>query len=321
MKIKSKGKFKIKEKGKEIAIIVLSVLLLASLLTGGFWVKDVLINKIFAKTVAKKTIDYINKNLLPSGVTATLESASAKSNGLYEIKFKILDKEYDSYVSSDGKLFFPEGIALVPSKDTKQTTQTTIPKKDKADAKLFVMSFCPYGNEAEVAIKPVVDLLKDKATIEVHYIVSKDGSKYSSLHGEQEANQDVRELCVQKYQKAKYWDFVLAINNGATAQDVDSKWEAIAKNVGVDVAKIKDCQQKEYSSLLDAEITLSQKYGAEGSPTLVINETTYQGDRTANAYKEGICSGFQTAPTECKTQLSNEASTAASGGCSPATTN
>ena len=312
---KIKPKFKIK--GKNIVIIVLAVLFLASLLTGGFWIKDVFINKIFAANVAKKTIDYINKNLLPEGIQAALTSVSAKSNGLYEIKFKIMEKEYDSYVSGDGKLLFPEGIALTTANNTNQTgqKQTTIPKKTKADAKLFVMAFCPYGNQAEELMKPVVDLLGSSANIEVHYIVSKEGSKYSSLHGDQEANQDVRELCVAKYQKAKYWDFILAINKGATAQNVDSKWEEIAKSVGVDVTKIKECQQKEYNSLLDAEIALSQKYGVEGSPTLVINDVTYQGNRTANAYKEGICSGFQNPPAACSQKISDSNSSSSSGSC------
>jgi glutaredoxin len=228
-----------------------------------------------------------------------------------------MEKEYDSYVSGDGKLLFPEGIALTTANNTNQTgqKQTTIPKKTKADAKLFVMAFCPYGNQAEELMKPVVDLLGSSANIEVHYIVSKEGSKYSSLHGDQEANQDVRELCVAKYQKAKYWDFILAINKGATAQNVDSKWEEIAKNVGVDVTKIKECQQKEYNSLLDAEIALSQKYGVEGSPTLVINDVTYQGNRTANAYKEGICSGFQNPPAACSQKISDSNSSSSSGSC------
>lgn len=295
-----------KKKRKEFIIGVLILLLVVSLFTGGFGFKNLVINKILAQQVAKKTIYFINKNLLPEGITASLQSSVAKSNGLYEIKFKIMDQEYNSYISSDGKLLFPEALSLVDFSKAKNEKPVNIPKKDKTDAKLFVMSYCPYGNDAEEAIKPVVDLLGDKADIKVYYIVSKENGKYNSLHGNQELNQNVREICVQKYQKDKFWDFVLKSNKEGTYENIDSKWEAIAKSVGVDIAKIKNCQKNEYSSLLDAEIKLSQKYGAEASPTLVINDTIYEGNRTPNAYKEAICSGFKSPPPECKTKLSDE---------------
>jgi len=300
-------------KNENIIILVLVIVLISSILTSGFGFSK-LVQRLNAKRVANKTIDYINKNLLPEGVKASLISASATSNGLYSIKFKIMEREYDSYVSSDGKLLFPESI---PLKETAKKADSTseIPKKDKADVKLFVMSFCPYGNEAEEIMKPVVDLLKNKANIEVHYIVSKEGTNYTSLHGEQELNQDVREICVLKYQPEKFWDFILTINKKANSEDVDKKWEEIAKEVGIDIQKIKDCASKEKNSLLDAEIKLTDKYGVSGSPTLVINDTVYNGQRTTNSYKDAICAGFKNQPAECKTKLSDEQKSSSSGGC------
>ncbi len=298
-----------------IILIVLSILLLVSLLTNGFWMKNSVINQLFAKRVANKTIDYINKNFLPEGIKANLVSVKTKSNGLYELKFKINQQEYTSYVTSDGKMLFPEGILLSESNKKTSSTKEEIPKKDKADAKLFVMSYCPYGNQAEELMKPVYDLLKNDANIEVHYIVSREGDKYTSLHGDQELNQDIREICVKKYQPDKFWDFVLAANEKATYQDIDSKWEEIAKSVGVEVTKVKECQEKEYKSLLDAEIALAEKYGASGSPTLVINDVTYSGDRTASAYKDAICSGFKTQPKSCSQKITEPSNSNASGSC------
>ena len=142
----------------------------------------------------------------------SLISASTAGNGLYSVRFKVADREYDSYVSADGKLLFPESISLEGNNAKSVSSLEDIPKAEKADAKLFVMSFCPYGNQAEDLMKPVIDLLGDKANIEVRYIVSKEGDNYTSLHGEAELNQNVREICVAKYQYDKYWDFVLGIN-------------------------------------------------------------------------------------------------------------
>jgi len=39
--------------------------------------------------------------------------------------------------------------------------------------KFFVMSYCPYGNQAENGLKPVADLMGDKVEFEPHYIVNK----------------------------------------------------------------------------------------------------------------------------------------------------
>lgn len=46
-------------------------------------------------------------------------------------------------------------------------------KQKKPNLKLFVMSFCPFGNQAETGLKPVAELLGDKFDFEPHYIVEK----------------------------------------------------------------------------------------------------------------------------------------------------
>lgn len=299
---------------ERIIILVLAILLGVSIITGGFGAPK-LIQRLSTQKVAKRTIDFVNNNLLPPGMKASLISASAEPNGLYSIKFKVADREYDSYVSADGTLLFPESISLEAASTKTASTLEDIPKKSKADVKLFVMSFCPYGNQAEDLMKPVIDLLGDKADIGVHYIVSKEGEDYTSLHGEKELDQDVIELCVAKYYKETYWDFITKVNAKATLENVANKWEGIANNLGIDAQKVKECAQKERKSLLDTEIKLSEKYGATGSPTFIVNDVIYQGDRTANALKEAICAGFKTPPAECNTKLDDEKKSASEGGC------
>lgn len=46
-------------------------------------------------------------------------------------------------------------------------------KSDRPELKFFVMSFCPYGNQAEDALRPIYDLLKDKADFTPQYIFNK----------------------------------------------------------------------------------------------------------------------------------------------------
>jgi hypothetical protein len=285
-------------------------------------------NTISLDESSAKVIDFINTSLLKGQATAVLKTITEES-GVYKILFTVENQEYTFYNSKDGKLLFTSGGPMPEETTEAQNTDTTgITKKDATQALLFVMSYCPYGNQAEAAMIPVVSLLKDKADIQLHYVIysnyqgggptyclDKD-SKYCSMHGIQELNQDVRELCVQKYQQDKLWAFVGAMNSGCTAQNADSCWEAIAKNVGVDTAKIKTCQKNEAITLLEQEVQLSKKYGVSGSPQLIINDKEYSGARSGDGYKTAICAGFNSAPSECSQAVQgSETTTAPTGEC------
>ncbi|MFH0818808.1 MAG: hypothetical protein V1898_02325 [Patescibacteria group bacterium] len=292
-------------------------------------------SKISADDADTQATAYINDTLLAGQATAEL-SDFVIENGLYKFKVSLAGNEFDSYMTLDGSVLYPEGM---PMKDdsatnvndntnTDQASATTeIPKQDDVTAYLFTMAFCPYGNQAEEAMIPAVGLLGDKANVEPHYVIYDNynggGSdycldaenKYCSMHGIQELNQDVRELCAYKYDGAdKYWDFVEAVNTNCSASNADTCWEAQATTAGLNVSRIKTCQTDEAETLLASEVAIGDKYGVQGSPVLVINDATYSGDRTAEGYKAGICSGFNTAPAACDTTLDATA-TAANGSC------
>jgi len=259
--------------------------------------------------VGEKVISYINENILKGQAVAVLVGEVKKENELYKLTIKVNNQEFPFYASRDGKLLFTNFIEL----DEKLTQE--IPKTEKPDVELFVMSFCSYGNQAEEIMKPVINLLGDKFDLNINYIVSKDANgKFVSLHGEQELNQDIREICVLKYQKDKFWDFIEKINKSCTSQNADTCWEQIGKDLGIDTQKIKDCQNSEGNSLLEQELNLVQEYGVSGSPQLFINGVEYQGERTSEGYKNGICSGFETLPSECQQELSAETGSV-EGGC------
>lgn len=276
-----------------------------------------------AQVAGQKAIDYINNSILKGQGTVSLKETQEVS-GLYKIKitFEQQDQKQDSdiYVTKDGKYLFPVTQGVPIDLDGKPTTEasndnTEISKTDKPEVELFVMAFCPYGNQAEDTMNPVINLLGNKFDFVMRYIISKDSSgKYNSLHGDQELHQDIREICVSKYQKDKSWKFIEAINKDCTAQNADTCWEKVASGLGIDVQKTKDCQSSEGNSLLDQEISAVGKYGVTGSPQLFINGVEYKGSRDSESYKNGICSGFNTQPAECQQELST-AGASAQGGC------
>lgn len=267
------------------------------------------LQKFSIQEVGDKIIKYINENILRGNATATLSEIKEES-GLYKLKIKINNEEFPSYATLDGKFLFPDAINLEEKRDlTNSVENKEIPKTEKPDVKLFVMSFCPFGNDAENMIKPVVELLGDKINFEIHYIISKTSdNKYISLHGNQETNQDIREFCIFKYQKDKFWSFLEKINEKCSAQNADICWEEIAKESGIDINKIKGCEKSEINTILEQELKLVEEYKVSGSPQLFINgtdinKTKYGRQRTTNNYKDAICSGFNNPPSDCEKVL------------------
>ncbi|MEA3292956.1 MAG: hypothetical protein U9P88_00550 [Patescibacteria group bacterium] len=294
-----------------VGIIIICVLIAGAILFWGYQKNQATLDKnqeLNIQQVAEDTIEYIKEKFLKESDTISLAN-SKEENGVYKIIFNINGNEELVYATKNGKFLFTQFIDLKP------LPKRDIPKIDIPKVDLFVMAFCPYGQQAEESIKGVSELLKDKININLHYIVSKSNDgKYSSLHGDGELHQDLREICVQKYQKDKFWDFLDKINNETNSENVDEKWEEIAELLEIDVEKIKDCQEKEGNSLLDKEIEFSKiKYSVQdvtnhqsqeeiaisGCPTLVINGMVYDGKRDLEGYKKGICSGFNNAPEEC----------------------
>ncbi|MCX6729926.1 MAG: hypothetical protein NT058_00270, partial [Candidatus Portnoybacteria bacterium] len=249
------------EKIKKIIVPIIIVVVLLGAAAGLYYLKGNNISKDEAGTIA---IDVINKDVLQGQATATVKGVATTKSGVYVVKIDLEGQEYSIYITKDGKIVFPQGVEVTPKADD-QATQD-VPKAEKSTAMLFVMSFCPYGNQAEDAMVPVIGLLKDKADIQLHYVIYSNyqgggatycldkENKYCSMHGIQEVHQDVRELCVQKYQPDKLWDFVSQVNVACTAQDADTCWQAVATKAGVDVNKIKTCQADEATTLLASEL-------------------------------------------------------------------
>ena len=279
-----------------------------------------------AQQVADKTIKYINENIIQGRGNATLKGTN-ETNGLYEVTITIAGNDYPTYATKDGKLLFVQSIDMnTPVTPAAQPTPQTMPKTNKPTVQLYTMAYCPYGNQAEGVTQPVVTLLGSKVEIEPHYVIYANyqgggpnycfdnESKYCSMHGAQEIHEDVRELCIFKYQKDKFWAYIAANDATCTAQNADSCWEAVANSTGIDTGKVKSCYNSEAISLLQNEVDLNTKYGVQGSPMLIINGVEYSGDRTPEGYKQGICGAFNSPPSECNTTLSSAGGTT-TGGC------
>ncbi|MFA6159644.1 MAG: hypothetical protein WC678_00950 [Parcubacteria group bacterium] len=317
------------EKYKKFLPQVIGVIVLIILIAGvGYYEKVWKKNNLTQKSAKAQVEDFINNNLMQEGTKAEIAEV-VKENGMFKVKVKIGEgdqkQEIDSYLSLDGKKFFPS--APMDIEETKKTIaeekkktaepEKEVPKTDKPKVDLFVMSFCPYGNKAEDTLQSVYNLLKNKVDFNFHYIVSSNGDTINSLHGEKEVVQNEREACVLKYfGKDKWVSFVAYVNKNCGSDG--ACWEAGAKSVGLNSTKIATCVKSEGATLMKADEKISADAQASGSPTMLINGVSTKAVykyADSESYKQAICAAFNTAPAECAKTLSTSTATTQGGSC------
>ncbi len=300
-----------------VGIIVIAVLAFANN-NGSFSFSDIFGDS--NEKIAQKAIDYINNKGLSSS-PASLVSVSSES-GLVKMKIKIGGNEFDSYVSKDGKYLFPQVIDMNPPEEEGDTdTQATEEQKAQAAAAItktdspmleaYVVSRCPYGIQMQRAMAEAVKTQPALADyIKVRYMGDISNGKVTAMHGDAEAQENLRQICIREEQPDKYWDYV-----GCQMEEGDT--EGCEVSTGVSSSQLNACISDSSKGLAYAkeDFDLNDVYSVTGSPTLIINEGEVSefnfGGRSAEAVKSIVCAGFNTEAEFCSTVL-NEASAAVS---------
>lgn len=277
--------------------------------------------KILTLNEAKiKTEQFINDNLMKSNGKAIIKTITEES-GLYKTIVDIGRKEdIDSYITKDGKIFFPQvmNIDEVEKENKQQKTETnqqdstplTVNKTDKPKVEMFVMSYCPYGIQIEKGIIPVIETLKDKIDFELKFC------DYL-MHEKKELDEQLLQYCVQKQGSNKVINYLKCFLK-------DGKSKECVSAVGVNDAVLNLCittTDKEYRvteqynnrdtwkngnfPVFDVYKKDNEKYKIAGSPSLVINGSNVSSGRSAAELLKTICAGFNNPPEECKIQLSS----------------
>jgi hypothetical protein len=250
---------------------------------------------------------------------ATVDSITDSGN-LYVLKLTVAGRQYDSYASKDGSLLFPQGIDLTVPVDTgagaTTPTPTNVPKTDKPVVELFVMSYCPYGTQAEKGMLPAARALGDKIDFKIRFV-------YYAMHGEKEVKENLNQYCIQKEQPDKFVKYLACFLN-STDQGSDATVTACLKSTSIDTTKLDKCKtaaDTEFNVMknfndkaswlngnfpkFDVDAALNTKYGIGGSPTLIINGVEANAGRDSASYLKAICAAFNTEPSECSTTLSS----------------
>ena len=218
------------------------------------------------------------------------------SGDLYKVDAQYKGETIPFYVTKSGYLTGNSIVSLSEKLESEPKIQS--PKSDIPKVELFVMSYCPYGTQAEKGILPVVALLKNKIDFKLRFV-------HYTLHGEKEELENKRQICIREEQGQDILNkYLVCILNSTDVQNPGDV-TACEKTTGVNSIKLKTCLTNKADEYYKADSTLSQGYGVQGSPTLIINDVESDSGRSPSNYLKGICNAFNNAPEECLTELSD----------------
>ncbi len=307
----------------QIVAAGLFILFVASILTGGFGLK---LFGVSSNKLAGQAVEFINQYLMQAGSTASLISSDCNHKvSLCKFTIDVGGNQYDSYVSSDGGMLFPDAIEVEKFKEQRTAAASSqedslenLPKADRPSVELFVMTYCPYGLQAQKALLPVINLLKDDADIKIRFV------NYA-MHDKKEIDENLRQYCIQKEEPEKYSAYLNCFIVAGESEKCLTEAKINEKKMNTCVSQT----DKEYKvsagyedketwlngtyPRFDVETDLNEQYGVQGSPTLVINGQRVSPSRTPQDYKEAICLSFNAEPEICSRELSSEALTSGFG--------
>ena len=313
---------------KLVAIAVIGVIIVGALIFGssdsGFSLSD-LASKLGLggsnKAIAEKAIKYINDNQL-SQSTATLVGDVTEESGLVKFKISIGTNQFDSYATKDGKLLFPQAFAMAdeknngsqnqnantdnPSASPPKQTAADIKKVDKPLLEAYLVTRCPFGLQMQRVMASAISGAPSlEQYLKVRYMgsVSSDGKTITAMHGEAEAAENLRQICIREEQPAKYWSYVSCQMKAANTE------VSCEKSTGVDSAKLNSCVSDPERGIAYAreDFDLTNKYNVTGSPTLILGGDKVSefdfGGRSPEAIKSVVCAAFNSQPGFCSTKL------------------
>ncbi|MFA5777800.1 MAG: hypothetical protein WC906_05195 [Parcubacteria group bacterium] len=300
---------------------IIFIVALALLIAVGITYKSKTKNVLSQDAVKTKVENFVRDNLIQPGAEFSITKIE-KQGSLYKMTLSVggqgQAQEIEAYATNDGKLFFPQAIDMDEKKDeansqkTQAATEASV-KNAVPEVELFVMSQCPYGVQAEKGILPAIQKLGSKVNFKLKFV------DYI-LHGQKEFDENLNQYCIQKEEPGKLSNYLSCYNiSGDSAKcsnqakinktKITSCVNATDKSLGLTEKFKSNSQNPPFG--VDAD--LNEKYGVQGSPTLVVNGTVINSGRDSASYLKAICSGFENQPAECSAALSSTAPAAGFG--------
>ncbi|RLC39236.1 hypothetical protein DRH27_00190 [Candidatus Falkowbacteria bacterium] len=301
-------------------VFILSLLLL--FIVSGCALTEEAVKEIGIEEAKAITVDFINNNLMQPGSEVSIKEA-VDEGSLYKMVINMPNgqEEINSYLTKDGKKFFPQVMDIEEIKEVAVEEENTpaaqpatadVPKAEKASVELFIMSQCPYGTQIEKGILPVLETLGDQIDFKLKFC------DYA-MHGKTELDEQLNQYCIQQNEPDKLLAYLTCFLGEGKGEDCLSK-------VSINASKLNSCvaaTDKEFKVTelyndksswksgqfpqFNVDQADNQKYGITGSPGLVINGAKISSGRDSASLLKTICAGFDNSPEQCGTELSSAA--------------
>jgi thioredoxin 1 len=219
-----------------------------------------------------------------------------------------LDTSYVKITQSSAPISQTQTKTFAKPELTPKQACANMTKSDKPLLEAFVVSRCPFGLQMQrVLAKMVSKLPQLKDYLKVRYIGSVSNNTIISMHGDEEAQENLRQICFLEEQPDKYWDYVSCYMKEGKSSDCQ-------KSSSIDEGKLSACRKDSSRGLTYAQkdFDLANKSKITGSPTLTMNgkivsefdfATATTSGRSPEALKELLCCGFDKEPSFCTQQL------------------
>ncbi|MGA1868580.1 MAG: hypothetical protein ACMUJM_08520 [bacterium] len=249
------------------------------------------------------------KNLFPAVEVTHLDNNSAEAKNLIdELDIKELPAFYFGknitqtaryQKIKDRLLEIKNGYLLNPEYLT--VSYLAERKEMQGDIKLFVQSMSPKAIATENFL--IEDGFINKAYVDIHYIAGKVNSKdkkvnfltvrrdndnpdvlhlqpkqekviFKSPKGMKEIQEDIRQLCINKYYPAYYYDYLSCINKKLEGSEENIDWRQCLGREESDYKKIAFCTNSEEGmNMLLQDIALIEELEIYQCPTYLVNNT------------------------------------------------
>jgi thioredoxin 1 len=226
-----------------------------------------------------------------------------KSSFIEELK-----KIYPGLDTSNVKMPPPPVQPQVRPKLTPAQVCANMTKSDHPVLEAFVVSRCPFGLQMQRIMADLISSVPEaEDSLRVMYIGSVSNGTIASMHGEEEAQENARQICIREEQPGMYWDYLRCYIKEGRSEDCLS-------SASIDQDKLNSCLADPTRGLAYAQkdFDLADRFGITGSPTLVLNDqiaresdfaTAAVNARSPEALKDLLCCGFKSQPAFCSITL------------------
>lgn len=282
-----------------LAVIVTLVLIFINFGSGN--IPSFIFNSSKEK-ITKEAIDYLNQSVLQPGQVATLGDITEES-GVIKFQVNIGGNSYESYVTKDGKLFFPKAYSLTgqTSQENQQAGQVGfnqiktegepfIGKDDAPAVMVYWFDYqCPFCKRHEQTV--MKELIKEYVNSGKLKIVFKD---YQFL-GPDSITAGLAASAVWEIASNKFFEWHKAMFE--KQDDENSGWGkkldilALTKSLGIDSLKVDQLMTQkasEYQKEMDEDKAEGTGFGIDGTPGTIIGKQLISGAQSYDSFKSAI---------------------------------